>query len=114
MTDVRLTSAVMVSAFIHLANQEGGFAAIASKGDPTSGAVLIQLLEKGRFVGLFERILDPSGQYSWSRVDSQSIEKKEEISEYYSRRKARDPDLWLIELDVPNAERFIVQRLDIS
>ena len=114
MTDPRLTSAMMVSAFLRLANQDGGFAAIVSKGDPTSGAVLVQLLEKGRFIGLFERLLDPSGQYLWNRSIPQDIEKKEEIAEYYSRRKARDPDLWLIELDVPNAERFIVQQLNIS
>jgi hypothetical protein len=114
MTDGRLTSAMMVGAFLRFVDQDGGFAVVASKGDPTSGAILVQLLEKGRFIGLFERLLDPSGQYLWSRSVPQDIEKKEEISEYYSRRKARDPDLWLIELDVPNAERFIVQRLNMS
>ncbi len=114
MTDARLTSAMMVSAFLRFTDQDGGFAVVVSKGDPTSGTVLVQLLEKGRVIGLYERLLDPSGQYLWTRNVPQDFENKEEISEYYSRRKARDPDLWLIELDVPNAERFIVQRLNLS
>ena len=114
MSAARLTSDMMVSGFLRLANQDGGFAAIVFKGDPTSGAVLIQLLEKGQFFGLYERLPAPSGQYQWTRKDSQGIEITNEISAYWSRRKARDPDLWLIELDVPNAERFIAQRLDIT
>ena len=28
---------------------------------------------------------------------------------YIERRKSRDPDIWVIELDIPNAERFIVE-----
>ncbi len=114
MSDARLTSGMMVSAFLRFVDQDGGFAAIVFKGDPTSGAVLIQLLEKGHFFGLYERHLDPSGHYLWTRNDTQGLENKGEISDYYARRKARDPDLWLIELDVPNAERFIAHRLNIA
>ena len=102
---------MLVSGLLRLASQQGGFAAVLAKGDPTSGSVLIQTLEKGRFSGIYERILDPSGQYLWGRSGPQDIEKTDEISEYFARRRARDPDLWLIELDVPDAERFIVESL---
>lgn len=112
MSEARLTSAMLVSALLRLADQHGGFAAVIAKGDPTSGAILVQMLEKGAFFGIYERILDPSGQYLWSRSGPQDIENTEEISEYFLRRKARDPDLWLIELDVPDAERFIAEILD--
>lgn len=103
----RLTSVMLASSFLRLANQAGGFAAVISKGDATSGALLVQILEKGQYFGLFERVLDPLGHYSWSRNGPQEIEKAGEISEYFARRKSRDPDLWLIELDVPDAQRFI-------
>lgn len=111
MSEARLTSAMLVSALLRLADQLGGFAAVIAKGDPTSGALLIQVLEKGRFSGLYERLLDPSGQYLWSRSGPQDVENTEEISEYFLRRRSRDPDLWLIELDVPDAERFIAEIL---
>lgn len=94
---------------MRFANQVGGFAAVIAKGDPTSGSILVQILEKGQFFGLYERLLDPSGQYLWDRIGPQVIENKDEIPEYFSRRKSRDPDLWLIELDVPDAERFVVE-----
>ncbi|MEO5586279.1 MAG: DUF1491 family protein, partial [Novosphingobium sp.] len=31
----------------------------------------------------------------------------QEFSEYLERRKYQDPDLWIVELDIANAERFI-------
>lgn len=111
MSEPRLTSAVLASGLLRLAAERGGFAAVLAKGDPTSGAILVQMLEKGQYFGLYERLLDPSGDYSWSRSGPQDIENEAEIREYFLRRKSRDPDLWLIELDVPEAERFIAETL---
>lgn len=111
MTDPRLTSAVLASGLLRLASQAGGFAAILAKGDPTSGALLVQILEKGQFFGLFERLLDPAGSYIWGRGGPQDIENKDVLTEYLSRRRSRDPDLWIVELDVPDAERFIAETL---
>jgi hypothetical protein len=111
MSEARLTSAVLAGALMRLANHQGGFAAVIAKGDPTSGAIVVQMLEKGSFLGVYERMLDPSGRYLWSRSGPQDIENTKEISEYFLRRRSRDPDLWLIELDVPDAERFIAEIL---
>ncbi len=111
MSEARLTSAMLASGLSRQANALGGFAAILAKGDPTSGALLVQILEKGRFFGLFERLLDPSGAYLWTATGPQSTENKDLFDPYLARRRARDPDLWIIELDVPDAERFIADRL---
>ena len=77
MSDARLTSAMLSSGFLRLAGQAGGFAAVISKGDPTSGALLVQILEKGRFFGLYERLLDPSGRYLWARTGPQETGNEE-------------------------------------
>jgi hypothetical protein len=111
MSDARLTSEILAGGLMRLANRCGGFAAVLAKGDPTSGALLLQLLEKGQFFGLFERVLDLSGHYLWTRNDAQSAENKGVLTEYLSRRRSRDPDLWIIELDVPDGERFIAESL---
>jgi len=34
-----------------------------------------------------------------------------EISDYISRRKRADPDLWLVELDIAEGERFAAETL---
>jgi hypothetical protein len=111
MSAARLTSAMLASALSRQASALGGFAAILAKGDPTSGAMLVQILEKGRFFGLFERLLDPSGVYLWTATGPQGAESEDLFEPYLARRRERDPDLWIIELDVPDAERFVADRL---
>ena len=109
MSEARLTSAMLVSALVRRAHQAGGFAAVLARGDETSGALLIQAAEKGAVSGLFERSLDLSGGYSWRRTGPQDPEKIDEIGKYLERRRASDPDLWIVELDIADAERFIVE-----
>ena len=43
---------------------------------------------------------------------TQDTDKKQEFEEYLRKRIAQDPDSWLIELDVPNPERLIVESTD--
>jgi len=33
------------------------------------------------------------------------------LEEYWRNRRRRDPDLWVIELDVPHAERFVAETI---
>jgi hypothetical protein len=37
----------------------------------------------------------------------QEPENLEEFGQYLDRRKRQDSDLWIVELDIPDAERFI-------
>lgn len=111
MSDARLTSAMLASGLLRQAGQAGGFAAILAKGDPTSGVLLVQILEKGEFSGLYERLLAPSGAYLWTPTGPQDTENKEVLMQYLERRRERDPDLWIVELDVPDAQRFVADTL---
>ena len=49
------------------------------------------------------------GARVFEMVREQDAENKAEFEEYLTRRAARDRDLWLIELDVPNAERLVAE-----
>jgi hypothetical protein len=31
------------------------------------------------------------------------------VAAWLERRRARDPDLWIVELDIPNAQRFAAE-----
>ena len=108
----RLTSGMLVSALIRKTQEEGGHAVVVVKGDATAGAIVILLAEKGRNSGLFERSLTGKGAYHWARVGPQDIDNVEEFDHYIQRRRRFDPDLWLIELDVPYGERLIAQMMD--
>jgi hypothetical protein len=105
----RLQSSILVTALIRRAESEGGFAAVLAKGDSTSGAILVILAERGRKAGFFERVLQPEGGYSWLGVGENALANTEETEKFLQRRRKYDPDIWLIELDVPSAERFAAE-----
>ncbi|WP_324333020.1 DUF1491 family protein [Sphingorhabdus sp.] len=106
MIEPRLASHMLVSGLIRQAAAHGSFAAVLRKGDRIAGAVLLLRREKGRNPALFERFPSLDGSGKWSEVTIEDIEKEEKISEILDRRAARDPDIWILELDVPSAERF--------
>ena len=105
----RLASSVLVNALIRSAESHGGFAAVLAKGDPNAGEVLIILTKGGRKLRILERLLQPDGAYRWEDPLSQTIDKEEEIDRLVERRRKHDPDLWLLELDIPSPERFAAE-----
>ncbi|HEX8668233.1 MAG TPA: DUF1491 family protein [Allosphingosinicella sp.] len=109
MTEPRLTSSVLVGALIRRAEAEGGFAAVLAKGDPTSGSILVMLTERGAPPRIYERILQPDGRYGWQEAVVAEESGSSSLQDFIARRRRFDPDLWLIELDIPSAERFAAE-----
>ena len=95
----RLAAGMLVSALIRRAEEAGGSGMVLAKGDPTAGALLIQLAARGVPGPLLERRLDPQGAYRWSPTGPDA---DAERTDYIARRRRGDPDLWVIELDVPD------------
>lgn len=86
---------------------EGGFATIIAKGDAERGSLLLIVTERGRQVAMLERMLNATGVYEWQKSGPKAMAPAP--SEWLTKRRRDDPDLWLIELDVPDAERFIAE-----
>ena len=105
----RLASKILVNALIRQAESLGGFGVVAARGDPTSGAILLILSERGQKVGTMERVLEATGDYAWQMNQAQDTENKEEINGFVQRRRKYDPDLWVLELDIPSPERFAAE-----
>lgn len=104
--DGRLASSVLVSGLIRSAEAEGGFAAVLARGDDRAGAVVVILSERGGTPRVMERILQPGGAYKWQESGGQAAENPEELEKFLGRRRKIDPDVWLLELDIPSVERF--------
>ena len=107
----RLASRLLVQALIRRTEAEGGFAAVLHKGDPISGALLLSCPDVGHFPRLFERISGPDGIPRLEPVAQAHWGDEEQIAQYIARRRKADPDLWVIELDIPNGERLAVELL---
>ena len=83
----------------------GGFALVARRGDPDRGDIIVHVIERGLEIGLLERRLDADFAYRWMRQPPP----KQGIAAFSGDRARIDPDFWLIELDVADAERFVAE-----
>ena len=103
-----------VDALIRRVQGEGGFATVIAKGDDMAGTILLLCLERGEPKALLERTVDLDGAYRWTRCGPQDVESAVERDAYIQRRRGQDPDLWLIELDIAQAERFAAETTSTS
>jgi len=102
----RLPSGMLVSALLRRVNDAGGFGAVMAKGDPQGGAILVIAVDKGAQPRLLERGIGPDGRTRL--IDSTPAE---DLDGYWRRRRARDPDLWVVEVDIAAAERFAAETI---
>lgn len=98
---------MLVGMLIRRAQDAGGFAMVLRKGDATSGVILMQLLQKGTEFGLFERMSDGRDGFALRPCGPQYWGKADEMAQYIDRRAKSDPDMWLLELDIPDAQRLV-------
>jgi hypothetical protein len=96
-----------VSGLIRLVESQGGTAMVLAKGERDVGTILIVTMCRGEDVRLFERMPQMDGTRPFLATKSQDPQKPEEFSEYLDRRRRQDPDIWIVEVDIANAERFV-------
>ena len=109
MSDARLPAHLEVAALIRATEAAGGFAAVLSKGERDAGIILILTIESGGTARLWERMPRLDGRRIFEIVREQGADNKEVFDDYVARRTARDRDLWLVELDVADAERLVAE-----
>ena len=83
---------------------------VLAKGDASAGAILIVATERGNNPRAFERGYDQAGNAALVATGPEGGDAGT-ISDYWQRRRARDPDLWVIELDIAAAERFAAETI---
>lgn len=107
---VRLTSAMVVSLLCRQVQAAGGFAAVLHRGDDGAGAVMVECVDRGRRQLLLERATDLNGRDLWRGIAP--TEDEDSHRQMMERRIRNDPDMWVIELDIADPERFIAQLFD--
>lgn len=80
---------------------------MVNKGEPEAGTLLVICAEKGANRRAFERMPSLEEGREWSLSFVEDVENKDLFDDYLNRRLRQDPDLWIIELDIANGERFI-------
>jgi hypothetical protein len=105
--DIRLPAHLEVAGLIRRVQAAGGFATVVQKGEREGGTLVVIVTEKGANARLFERMPSAAGHREWRLSRTQTPENTMEFSDYVTRRGRQDPDLWIVELDIANGERFI-------
>lgn len=107
----RLPSSVLVTALLRQVHDAGGSAMVLAKGDGQSGAILLVTCEKGRDFRILERGIGSNGRVALVEPSAVAPDDIHAVTAYWQRRRARDPDLWVLELDIPEAERFAAETI---
>lgn len=79
------------------------------RGDPERGSLLLLVTSRGRHVACLERVLNIDGSYAWQAVGPGDSAGSAEIGDFLASRTRFDEDLWAIELDIAEPERFIAE-----
>ena len=88
---------------------QGGFATVLQKGDPDRGSLLLFVSNRGLHRACLERVLHADGSYRWQLAGPAESSSSTEIADFLARRARFDEDLWAIELDIADPERFIAE-----
>ena len=88
---------------------EGGFATILRKGDQERGSLLLFVTSRGTHLACLERVLDVRQGYRWQRVGPGESASSAETRDFLAKHARFDEDLWAIELDIAEPERFIAE-----
>ena len=79
------------------------------KGDEDRGSLLLFISSRGVHLACLERVLSLDGTYRGEVVGPGESAGSGEIADFLARRARFDEDLWAIELDIADAERFIAE-----
>ena len=114
MTDNRLPAHLEAASLLRRAQSIGGFGTIVAKGDRDRGALILLIAERGGHCACLERGLAPNGSYAWQTVGPMRGALAAELFAWCAKRREFDRDSWLIELDIPQPERFIAETISIG
>ena len=105
----RLSAKIEATSIVRCAEAAGDFATILRRGDPERGSLLLVVSSRGRHIACLERVLDIGGNYRWQRVGPDESANPEKVADFLAKRARFDEDLWAIELDIAEPERFIAE-----
>ena len=105
----RLPAHLEAAAMVRHAETDGGFGTVLKRGDPDRGALVLLIARRGQHHGCFERALAADGSYRWQQVGPPFGADARTLADWSQKRVRFDEDLWLIELDIADPERFIVE-----
>jgi len=106
-----LSTDIWVGALIRRAELGGAFAAVARKGDPRAGAVLVKAVNRGQGTArLYSEATRGDGERVW--MQPVASETETELDAYIARTVRIDPDVWVVEIEDRDGRHFLTEAVE--
>lgn len=102
MDEPPLPASTMVPALVRQVSAAGGFATVLHRGSQWGAAMLI-VHRRGAAARIFERLPSASGEMRWQ----EAAEGDAAVDMFIEKQRRFDPDIWVVELDIVDAARFV-------
>ena len=98
----QLPTALLVEATLTPLNGRGIFYYITNKGNHASGVIMLKLSDTKGQCSLLIQQRDLEGVMGWMHVLGEEVVEEQKADDYIRRAIARDPDIWVIEIEDPD------------
>ena len=106
-----LSTDIWVGALIRRAELGGAFAAVARKGDPRAGAVLVKAVNRGDGTArLYSEATRGDGERVW--MQPAASDQEPDLDAYIARAVRIDPDLWVVEIEDREGRHFLTETVE--
>lgn len=110
---MELKTDIWAGALIRRAELGGAFATVARRGDTDAGAVLVKVATLDGKARLYAPALGMSGETIFLDLSAGALGDDERaVDEAVAKRRARDPDLWVIEIEDRAGRHFLTEAVD--
>ena len=103
----RLKSGFRVKALLRRVQSQGAQAFITRRGDDDAGAILIVLNGLAGASKLLSQARNGMGELIWLMVSGPNPQPDTDIAADIAKRCARDPDLWVVEIESREFTAFV-------
>ena len=109
MTEPRLKTLIWVQALIRRAELSGASAFVARKGEIDAGAVLVKVSLLNGTAVVWSSSTGSDGGRRWIRGTGAEVVADVDAEAYIERARARDADLWVIEIEDRQGRDFLTE-----
>ena len=99
MSDDRLKAEFWIMANVRRCNDNGISAMVVHRGDAQGGTLVLKINQFDAGCKVLTQARDIDGEAGWLVAFSGNLVPEPEADEYISRARARDSDLWVVEIE---------------
>jgi hypothetical protein len=107
----RVKSEIYIQALVRRVYAAQAAAYVVRRGDSDAGGMLIRINRLDGCSGILTMFTDMQGERGW-RVSLAASTPDQDVEALLEREVARDPDVWIVEIEDTEGRRFLEEKID--